>query len=88
MAKGPRLLPQPNIRWGGYPYKEDPIQDMCDYGARKFREGYCDIVNFDCAPGEDVAIRAYMAATHPTVPIMFGAPSKALKTVNPTNEES
>lgn len=75
----PVLLPNPGICWGqDWPIQKDPIADMCDYGERKFREGKCDLVNFDCAPGEDQVIRAYMAKHHPEVNIAFGDPNRTL----------
>lgn len=77
----PVLLQNPNILWGRHdwwPVRRDPIEEMCDYGARSFNRGDCDLVNFDCMPGEDKVIEAYMAEKHPGVRYTFGSPRRTL----------
>jgi hypothetical protein len=77
----PVLLNHLNFRWGSrnfYPLRLDPIKEMCDYGAGAFRSGECDLVNFDCMPGEDKIIESYMADKHPDVRYTFGSPRRTL----------
>lgn len=82
----PILLPEEGpgfCRWGYNPMTreaqhEDGLRDMCDHGARRFKEGYCDLVNFDCMPGEVQQIKEYMADKYPEVRIAFGSARRTL----------
>lgn len=84
MSSYPRLLPLVDHRWG-LPYAwcahadyDAGLRDMCDYGAARFREGYCDLVNFECMPVEVERIKDYMAKHHPDVAYSIGSPRLAL----------
>lgn len=73
----PRLLPDESPRYWGEDHlgqidDERGLREMCDYGAARFREGYCDLVNFDCMPGEVEKIKVYMAERHPDVGYAIG----------------
>lgn len=73
----PRLLPREGpLRWGvslnGVSNPVNDLQSMCDYGAKKFHAGECDLVNFECVAWEAETIKAYMQETHPTVAYAIG----------------
>jgi len=80
----PFLLPDENRRWGlpdgrcGHADQDGAIASMCNHGAERFNEGYCEIVNFDCMPGEVDQIRQFMAKNHPDVKYCIGSARRAL----------
>ncbi len=77
-------VPTPHGRWGCDPFSgvEMPnaaLPEMCDYGAARFKEGVCDLVNFDCMPVEVTYIKEYMASHHPDIPYTCGPAERVLR---------
>lgn len=56
----------------------NPNHRMCDYGAKKFREGVCDCVTFEVMPWEVAEVKEYMATHHPDVFYVFGSGERTL----------
>ena len=54
------------------------LREMCDYGAARFYEGFCDLVNFDCTKSEAEQIKSYMAEKHPDVAYAIGSARRTL----------
>lgn len=86
----PRLVATKGVgfRWGlpdgwvGHVDQDAGLRAMCDYGAARFHEDYCDHVNFDCMPVEVDRIKSYMAKYHPGVSYSTGPAGQALARAN------
>jgi len=75
--------PTPFGGWGrsplGGPYDYDAgNRAMCDCAAARFREGVCDLVNFDCMPVDVPYIKEYMTTHHPDVHYTCGSTERIL----------
>ena len=58
---------------------ESALTEMCEYAASAFNEGMCDLVSFDCMPGEVEYISTYMKTNHPNVHYTFGSARVTLR---------